>query len=396
MGVLRVEDLIQKDMQSKKRVLQLTNYYYPDVGGIENIAYAITNSLKDQCEIKVICFSHETKDNVIKDDDVIVKRYGTKVKISSQQLSFTMLKDFKHELGDFCPDVVIIHMPNPFLAGILLSNIKKSNPFKLVVYWHSDIIKQRLGEKVFRSMIMTVLKKADVIVATSPDYINGSKYLKIQKDKCVVIPNCIDNKLLQVSQNEMKLANAIREKYQEKIICVAIGRQVPYKGFEYLVDAMKKLDSRYELFLLGRKGESTKTITQKARGMNNIHILGEVDDSYKKAYLTACDIFCFPSVTKNEAFGIALAEAMYYGKPAVTFKIEGSGVSYVNIDGETGIEVENRNVALYAKALMSLAEDYEMRTILGENAKKRVEENFLYHEFMRRIRELVICKLLKM
>ena len=44
-------------------------------------------------------------------------------------------------------------------------------------------------------------------------------------------------------------------------------------------------------------------------------------------------IFCFPSITRNEAFGIALAEAMYCGKPAVTFTIEGSGVNFVSLDG---------------------------------------------------------------
>ena len=62
----------------------------------------------------------------------------------------------------------------------------------------------------------------------------------------------------------------------------------------------------------------------------------------------ACDVFCFPSVTKNEAFGIALAEGMYFGKPAVTFTIPGSGVNYVNLDGVTGIECKNADCKDYA------------------------------------------------
>lgn len=52
-----------------------------------------------------------------------------------------------------------------------------------------------------------------------------------------------------------------------------------------------------------------------------------------KAYLSAMDIFCFPSITKNEAFGLALAEGMYYSKPAITFTIDGSGVNFVSLNG---------------------------------------------------------------
>lgn len=91
----------------------------------------------------------------------------------------------------------------------------------------------------------------------------------------------------------------------------------------------------------------------------------------------ASDIFCFPSITKNEAFGLALAEAMYYEKPAVTFTIPGSGVNYVCLNSENGIEVENRNVEAYAMAIKKLANNEELRKKYGMAGKQRVEENFL-------------------
>ena len=105
--------------------------------------------------------------------------------------------------------------------------------------------------------------------------------------------------------------------------------------------------------------------------------------------ILAADIFCFPAITKNEAFGLALAEAMYYKKPAVTFTVPGSGVNYVNIDGETGIEVENRNVKKYAEALEKLAADKEMRQRYGEAGRKRVVENFLSTQYCENIRQLI-------
>ena len=89
-------------------------------------------------------------------------------------------------------------------------------------------------------------------------------------------------------------------------------------------------------------------------------------------------VFCFPSITKNEAFGLALAEAMYYGKPAVTFTIPGSGVNEICPNGQTGIEVPNRDVDAYAKAIRTLADDERLRARLGANGRKRAEEELLF------------------
>ena len=116
---------------------------------------------------------------------------------------------------------------------------------------------------------------------------------------------------------------------------------------------------------------------------------GRIDDMELKALILASDIFCFPSITKNEAFGLALAEGMYYGRPAVTFTIPGSGVNYVSINGETGIEVENRNVEAYANALSTLAGKKELRDRYGKAGKKRVEENFLSTQFCINVKNII-------
>ena len=110
--------------------------------------------------------------------------------------------------------------------------------------------------------------------------------------------------------------------------------------------------------------------------------------------MLACDIFCFPSITKNEAFGIALAEGMYFEKPAVTFTIPGSGVNYVNLNGVTGLEAENRNYEKYAEAIKLLADNEEMRAVYGKAARERVVNNFLYENFAKNAKALLseVCK----
>ena len=163
---------------------------------------------------------------------------------------------------------------------------------------------------------------------------------------------------------------------------------MPYKGFEYAVEAFKYLDDNYKLVIIGREGESTPRIRELANGMNNVELLGEVDSDTLKAYLAACNIFCFPSITKNEAFGIALAEGMYFGKPAITFTIPGSGVNYVNINGVTGIEVENCNSERFADAIKKLSDTKDLLLKYGRNAKDRVERYFLFNQFYTNIQKL--------
>lgn len=369
------------------RLLQVSNYYYPEIGGIEKTAQSISDSLRGAVEERVICFTCDKEDR----DDFIestpVTRCGTKVKLASQQLSISMPKKLKKCINEFKPDVIIIHVPNPFLEYFLLKYIDRKT--KLIVYWHSDIIKQRIGEKLFKPLTLRLLNRADKIVATSPNYKERSYYLSQSEGKCVIIPSCIDEDKLVVNEIIKEKADSIRKRYKDKIICVGVGRQVPYKGFEYVVKAMKELDDRFVLFLIGREGESTKSIKKEMRGQDNIILTGEVDNDTLIAYLSACDIFCFPSITKNEAFGLALAEGMYFGKPAITFTIPGSGVNFVNIDGITGIEVDSRNSSKYADAMRLLANRPDLRKEYGRCASERVRECFTKKDFKVRIRNLL-------
>ena len=185
---------------------------------------------------------------------------------------------------------------------------------------------------------------------------------------------------MELSEEIRKRANEIRKENEGKTICVAVGRHTEYKGFTYLIKASKLLDDSFKIFITG-KGELTDNLKKEAADDGKVIFTGRMDDVELKALIYASDIFCFPSITKNEAFGLALAEAMYYEKPAVTFTIPGSGVNYVCLNGKNGIEVENRNVEAYAKAIQELASDDELRKQYGVAGKKRVEENFLSSTF---------------
>ncbi len=382
------------------KVLHITKYHYPYVGGTEQVCKDVIDSLSNLNMVqKVICFNEDAQDgNVICHrgetvhdivDGIEVIRCGCIAKIASQSISLTYKRELKKVFTDLKPDIVVLHYPNPFVAYFLLPLINKNKNIKFVLYWHLDITKQKLLGKLFHGQTLALLKRADKIIATSPNYIDGSPYLSKFKDKCSVIPNCIRTERLEIDENTRAKAEKIRDKYKDKIICFGIGRHVPYKGFTYLIKASKYLDDNFEI-LIGGKGPLTESLKEEAVNDNKIEFCGRISDEDLPAYYLACDIFCFPSITKNEAFGIALAEGMYYGKPAVTFTIPGSGVNYVNLENVTGIECPNGDVEAYAKAIKKLANDKKIAEEYGKNAKKRVIENFMFDSFKKRIEHLVL------
>lgn len=380
-----------------KKILQISNYQYPHIGGIEQTTRDIADSLlNEDIEQKIICFNEdakageivchrrETVHEVI--DGVEVIRCGCIAKVASQSISLTYPSKLKNVLKQFQPDIVILHYPNPFVSFFLLPLLDKKTKF--ILYWHLDITKQRLLKKLFHSQNIKLLKRADKIVATSPNYIEGSPYLSKFREKCIVIPSCIRTSRFNINDDAIKRADEIKEKYKGKTICLAVGRHVPYKGLTYLVQASKYLTDDFKI-LIGGTGPLTLSLQKEAEGDSRIEFLGRVSDSDLISYYIACDIFAFPSITKNEAFGLALAEGMYFNNPAVTFTIPGSGVNYVNLDKVTGIECPNSDSRAFAEAITELQNNLELRKKYGDNARLRVEQYFMYEQMKDKIIKLI-------
>lgn len=370
-----------------KRILHISKYYYPFSGGTEQIARDTVLALKDEYDQKVIAFNEGKNDKIENVDGVEVIKCGCFTKVAAQSLSMSYIKKIHELMCDYDPDVVVFHYPNPFVAALLLREMKKSKA-KLVIYWHLDITRQKCLRVLFAPQNRRLLECAEKVIATSPNYIEGSKWLQSVKEKCIVIPNCINVERMEITPEIKHRAAEIRAENTGKIMCVAVGRHTEYKGFTYLIQASKLLDDNFRVYITG-KGELTEELHKEASDDSKVVFTGRIDDTELKALIYASDIFCFPSVTKNEAFGLALAEAMYYAKPAVTFTIPGSGVNYVCLDGETGIEVENRNVVSYAEAIKQLATDGKLREALGKMAHKRVADNFLSTQFGVKIRNVI-------
>lgn len=368
------------------KVLQMCCYMYPHLGGIEQVARDISRVLASQkIDQKIICFNenasdgeytchrHETKHDFV--DGVEVIRCGVFAKVFSQSLSTKYFSELKTILENFQPDVIVLHYPNPFAAQMLLMQLPQ-HPFKLILFWHADITKQKILRHLFRPQILTLIRRASVICVTSPNMAMESEYARFFAGKVNVLPLCVDEASLELSELERLQAKQVREKFSGYSLGFFIGRHVPYKGISYLIKASQLLGDEKVKFLIAGDGPLTPNLKIEAHGDEKILFLGRLSESKKRILLAACDFYCFPSITKNEAFGLALAEAMYFGKPSVTFNIYGSGVNYVSINHETGIECKNSDANEYAKAVKLLLSDAALRKNMGKRAQDRVKKNF--------------------
>ena len=248
-------------------------------------------------------------------------------------------------------DIIHVHHPDPMAAFALLCSGYKG---KVVLHWHSDILKQKSLLKLYMPIQKWLINRADVIVGTTPVYVKESPYLQEVQHKVTYLPIGVCH-----LESPIKQVMDLRRKYLGKHIVFSLGRLVPYKGFAYLIEAAKHLDDNY-MVLIGGTGPLRDELQAQIETLglqDRVKLLGYVSDVELPAYFEACDLFCMSSVMKTEAFGIVQIEAMSCGKPVVATKIPESGVSWVNQDGVSGLNAEPCDAEDLAKCIRGILAD---------------------------------------
>ena len=151
-----------------------------------------------------------------------------------------------------------------------------------------------------------------------------------------------------------------------------------YKGFDYLIESAKYLSDEY-IILIGGKGpeeDNLISLINKFGLEDRVEMLGYISEEEKYAYFEMATIFSLPSISKAEAFGVVLIEAMAYGKPIVLSSIEGSGMNWVNQDGVTGFQVEPMNAKAIAEAIKKITLNEELYRVFSQNSLNRFKTIF--------------------
>jgi len=224
---------------------------------------------------------------------------------------------------------------------------------------------------MYRPFLRRVLRRASRIVVSSPNLAAHAAELQDFREKCVVIPFGIDTNRLQRTPAIDARVRAISERYPSPRF-LFVGRLVPYKGVDVLIEAMGHANGTA---LIVGDGPMRAALEDRARHSSRVHVLGHLDDEDVVAHMHACDVSVLPSVTRAETFGVVQLEAMACGKPVISTNLP-TGVPWVNRHRETGLVVEPGDAMGLAEALTEIATDHDLRRRLGAQARVRVQEQF--------------------
>lgn len=355
------------------KILQLGKFY-PIKGGVEKVMMDLTQGLSAngvECDMlcssfKPVCYSLNPNSKLM-----AVKAW---FKVASTMISPSLVLKLRTIAEDY--DIIHVHHPDPMAAvALFLSGYNG----KVVLHWHSDILKQRLLLHIYEPLQKWLIKKADLIVGTTPIYVKESKALRDVQFKVNFIPIGIH----QICPNEEEVLK-MRANFNNKKIIYSLGRLVEYKGYEYLIAAVALLPDDY-LLLIGGEGPLRDKLEKQIKKLkieNKVKLLGYIPEDMFANFYGACDLFCLSSIWKTEAFAIVQIEAMSCGKPVVATQIPASGVSWVNKHGCSGVNVPVEDAVSLSKAIREILENGNLYQRYAEGAKKRYFDNFTFQHMV--------------
>lgn len=378
------------------RVLQLGKFY-PIRGGVEKVMWDLTAGLPAAgvacdmlCAIlpgegsdpKDAQYASETEEGLLfclpGGGRVFCVKALTKK--AATMLSPAMVRWLRRHHHEY--DIIHVHHPDPMAAlALFLSGYKG----KVVLHWHSDILAQKGFLSLYKPLQRWLIRRAGVIVGTTPVYIKYSPWLQDYQKKCTFVP---------IGINPMPSADAssVRARYGSDVLVLSVGRLVPYKGYAYLVDAAAFLPEGWKV-VIGGDGPLREELQERIRAKGvegKVELAGYLPQEELPAYFTACDAFVLSSVMKTEAFGIVQIEAMSLGKPVVTTTVQGSGMSWVNAHGESGLNVPPADAKALADALVEVVKGKEQ---YGEAARKRFQALFTTESMIEKVKQIYEAQL---
>jgi glycosyltransferase involved in cell wall biosynthesis len=370
-----------------KNVLHIGKYFPPHVGGMEAYLHNLMHALA-ALKINPCALVHQSKISLTSVEESFSEN-GSKLLIVRAatwgRLLFTPISpSFPWVLHRLIkrnqPDLLHLHLPNPSAFWALALPSARRLPW--VIHWQSDVRTQRshwllkLAYGIYSPFESALLKKADKVIVSSPPYLATSQPLAKISDKCAVIPLGIEDRFGAQTRNDSTVVPASAGEASAEtagnLNVLAIGRMTHYKGFDILLRAIAQTEG-ITLDLVGH-GELTQSLEHLKDSLNlsaRVRFHGLLDDNAKDKLLSRCDCLCLPSTDRTESFGMVLLEAMSAAKACVVSDVEGSGMSWLVEDGETGLVTPTKDVDCLTNALCRLRDDPALVIRLGLKGRQK-------------------------
>ena len=368
------------------KVLILTHYFQPHIGGIEIVAY---NQAKEvvkrghQVTIITSKTGEEVEEEIIDGIKVIrVKalnffenHFAVPYPIFYPKLLFRLKEKVKES------DVINTHgivWMHSFFSTIISRIFQKP----IVLHQHNTYINYenpilRLIEKIADNTIgRYTLNSADHIIAVSEE---TKKYvLSIAKklNNISILYNGVNFKRFKPIRNK----KIVRKKFKinpEGFICLTIRRITFKNGIDTFLQVAKFFNEKRKdmLFVLGGTGPDTDMVKKYIREnhLSNIKLLGFVSNEELPDYYALSDIFILPSKT-GEGFPMVVIEAFASGLPVIGTNT--GGQIEVIRDDQTGFIVEPNKSKQIAKKIEYLSENKKLLEEMSKNCRKLIEKEF--------------------
>ena len=361
------------------RILHIYKDYHPVMGGIENhLRWLAEAQAARGHDVTVLVTNPAGLETTVREENgVRVIRAARLATVASTPLSLSLPLILARE----GPDIVHLHFPYPL--GELSEWFLRRGRAAVMTY-HSDVVRQAAILRLYTPLLKRVLKQAARILTSSPNYIQSSPWLRPLAHKCTVVPLAID--VSRFSAPRRAEVASIRQRFSGPIL-LFVGRLRYYKGLDYLIQAMKNVDATLLIVGSGPEAARLGAMSYELGVAHKVHFLGDISDALISAYYQAADVFILPSSHRSEAFGIVLLEAMAAGTPLVSTEL-GTGTSWVNQDGVTGIVVPPRDSNALAGAIRRLLEDESLRREMGARAQARARAEFNLPVLVKRVEQV--------
>ncbi|MBI5874110.1 MAG: glycosyltransferase family 4 protein [Candidatus Omnitrophica bacterium] len=315
----------------------------------------------------------------------------------------------QRERGDEAFVIVInnAHKPNLDVfeavkkAGLHCEVVTSKGRFDLgVVTAVVKILKEKgadiLHTHNYKSNLLGLLsaKKIGVpVVATLHGYIGNSAKLRFYEaldrgilkffNRVVLVDKSLERWFLNNDVKKVVINNGVEineadlePKIDKKEIIVGtVGRLSQEKGHKYLIEAFAEFNKKYSQGRLlivggGELNESLKSQVSSLKIKDKVVFAGF--QSEVKPFYENMDIYVSSSLVEH--FPLSILEAMSFGKAIIA--TDAGGTKELIKDRTTGILIKQGDSEAILNSLLLLAGDVDLRSILGENARKFVKENY--------------------
>jgi rhamnosyl/mannosyltransferase len=365
-GHILLQNYAQKG--KKLKILHVYKSYYPDTqGGVERLIHMLSSQTSSMdCQNRLLTCTSQKSFHIKESKDLEVYYYPKTLELASSPFSYRLWKDFPKQAE--WADIIHYHFPWP-MADLLHCSWRTKKPS--IVTYHSDVVRQKVLRWIYFPLMHFFLKRVHKIIATSQNYVNTSEILKNYVNKAQVIPIGIEAGHYVLNQ-ETKLL------WKSKLpssFMLFVGVLRYYKGLEYLLQAIQGTSVKVVIAGNGPLRETLHHQTKLLNLTNQVIFTGAVSDEDLTALFSLAHGLVIPASHRSEAYCIALVEGLRFGLPLISTEI-GTGTSFVNQQGETGLVVPACDPLALREALVSLWENKLMQEKMSKASFARFQSLF--------------------